>query len=191
MYGESGRRGRRPGRPWNVPLRFHDIATAPGGSGRRFRPRPLGRRGRLPRTRCSTTRARRRTIFDVADHPADGLVQRLNAMTDRERIEFARWAVEQPAPPAVVLAYGRTHAARVAAERAAGRAFGTFRGDGTVGDLPWDYAIEAHPGSDWGEWEAAAALVRAMAAALVVGDRLAITRLQPAFAYLGVALPPH
>ena len=125
----------------------------------------------------------------MTDHDADALVERLTTMTDRERIDFARWAVEQPTPPAVALSYGRTHARRVAAERATTHALGTFRGDGTVGDLPWDYVIEAQPGAEWGEREAALAVVRAMAAALVVDDRNALARLEPAFARLGVPLP--
>ncbi len=125
----------------------------------------------------------------MSEHSADALLERLTALTDRERLEFARWAVEQPVPPAVLLGYGRAHVARVAAERAAIRALGAFRGDGSLTALPWDYTIETLPEPGWGEWEAGAAMVRAMAAALVVRDRTALARLAPAFERLRLPSP--
>ena len=119
------------------------------------------------------------------DDGVDALIDRLTALSDRERVEFARWAADQSAAPAVALAPGRRHVRRVAAERAAARAFDVLRRDGTLDVAPWDWATV--PGPDtWSGREAAVDTVRAMAAALAVDDGAALSRLRPAFARLGL-----
>jgi hypothetical protein len=122
----------------------------------------------------------------VTQPMAAAFVHALVAQTDMDRLDFARWAVTQPPPPIAVRKSDAGAFAGPEAVLAAARAF-VLRNDGTVSHPPpWPFLFDpCFPDTGWDAWEAAAAMVQAMAASLATKDQEALIHLAPAFERMG------
>lgn len=117
------------------------------------------------------------------------LVARLDALSDAERLAFARWAHGRQIPLVPPAEWGGDYVARSTAETAAVAAFDALRRDGTVPEpWPWEFFFDpCFPETGWDAWRDASGCVRAMAAALAARDEGAVEVLSPAFEALGLA----
>ena len=112
------------------------------------------------------------------------LIDALAALTDSQRLDFARWAASQARPPVLHPESGDLYVARSANEDLALRAFNVLRNDDTA-PPSWEFAFDpCFPETGWDAWRAAEVTVRAMAASLTAGDHAAFEQLVPAFEHL-------
>ena len=105
----------------------------------------------------------------------DALVARLASLSQAERVDFARWALAQPPPPAVSV-----DGAGSAASRNVKNAAIAFH----AASWPFEFMFDPLFPESWAGRDAAnagEAVVRAMAAALATDDRQALDALTPAF----------
>jgi len=108
-------------------------------------------------------------------------------------MERCSWAASQPHPPTVEPEWGPAYLARSGYEDAAARLFAALHNDGSVQPpWPWEFAFDpCFPETGWAAWRAAEAMVRAMAAAVITGDQIALGQLGKAFEHLGLRSEVH
>ncbi len=118
----------------------------------------------------------------------DALLAALTDLTDRQRLDFARWLEAQPPTNVeIALAWETDHRALAQAEAEAVKAFDQLRGDGTVTDTDSQALLDRTARAGSPSWALAIATVRAMAGASQLFDRAALSTLEPTAEWLVAA----
>lgn len=105
---------------------------------------------------------------------------------DRERLDFALWAVDQPNRTPTPMDWGGIYIEGNAVADDAVRAFDGLRHDQTVSDAEGEWFFDPWLLGGWMAWHAAKAHVRAMALAVHQRDAVALSSLAGAFDSFGL-----
>jgi hypothetical protein len=116
---------------------------------------------------------------------AIALPRTLASLTDRQRLDFARWLQDQrQVQVRIVPDWGIDYQALKAAEDEAAAAFDELAHDGTVSDADGSAFFDPSSGVGLSVWSAAIRTIRMMAGASQVYDREALEAFGPAFDWL-------
>jgi squalene cyclase len=128
----------------------------------------------------------KRGIESMVEPTPEDLVRALEDLTDRQRLEFALWAADQPNLTPTRLEWGTLYLEGNAAMDDAVRAFDNLRRDQSVPDREGEWFFDPSFPEGWVAWHAAEAHVRAMALAVQQHDATALSALAEAFARVGL-----